>query len=291
MKKIFLLVTLAGLFSSPACLSQDTSILWEVSGNGLTQSSYLFGSLKFIGEKEYYLPKEATDKILLSEIFAIEDQIDHHAQHELNKALHFSKGESLATHLSPTDYNRVVSFFNAEFGITKKVFESKYAKLKPLAISISMTRLALGEGVKFYDIELLRYAKKNKLKSFSLEGVDREAQALNSFSIDDQATALLHSIDNFAKQKEEYRKLMEDYPQGNLEEIFEYTLHPMENNVQFLEEFYYKRNEEWMPKIERMMKENVAFISVGVSHLEGDRGLLSLLKSKGYTLTPVKVSR
>jgi len=290
MKK-FALFSFLIVLCSPTLKAQETSILWEISGNGITKPSYLFGSLKFIGEKEYYLPKEATQNILHSDLFAIEDQVDHHAQHELNKALHFPKGESLATHLSAEDYKKVADFFESEFKIPRKQFDSNYAKLKPLATSILMTRLALGETVKFYDIELLRYAKKNKLKTFSLEAVDREAQALNSFSITDQSAALLHSVNNFDQQKEEYRKLMQDYPQGNLEEIFKYTLHAFENNEQFVEEFYFKRNEEWLPKIERMVKENVAFISVGVSHLEGSRGLLTLLQSKGYTLSPIKVSR
>ncbi|MDZ7650142.1 MAG: TraB/GumN family protein [Cytophagales bacterium] len=39
------------------------------------------------------------------------------------------------------------------------------------------------------------------------------------------------------------------------------------------------------------MKEKVAFISVGISHLEGERGILELLKSKGYTLAPIAVTR
>lgn len=290
MKKFVFLFCLASLLFSNLN-AQETSILWEISGQGITKPSYLFGTLKFIGEKEYFLPKEATEKIKASELFVIEDQVDHHAQHELNKALHYSNGETLASHLSADDYQKVVDFFEREFKITKKVFESKYAQLKPLAISISMTRLALGEKVKFYDIELLRFAKKNKLKTFSLEGVQREAEAINTFSIKDQSVALLHSVENFEKQKEDFKNLMADYPQGNLQKIFEYTLHPLENNAQFIEEFYFKRNEEWLIKIEKMVNENVAFISVGVAHLEGDHGLLHLLKSKGYTLTPIAVTR
>ncbi len=39
-------------------------------------------------------------------LYAIEDQVDHHAQHELNKVLHFPKGESLATHLTPEEYKK-----------------------------------------------------------------------------------------------------------------------------------------------------------------------------------------
>jgi uncharacterized protein len=288
-KVVFVLVLL--LLVMPRIKAQESSILWEITGNGITKPSYLFGSLKFIGEKEFYLPKEATEKIKQSAIFAIEDEVDHHAQHELNKVLHFPKGESLSTHLSAEDYNKVVNFFESEFKISKKQFEAKYAKLIPLAISISMTRLSLGEKVKFYDIELLKFAKSNKVKSYSLESVDREAKALTSFSIEDQTAALLHTVNNFEKQKTEFQKLMEDYPQGKLEEIFEYTLHPLENNQDFINTFFYQRNKEWMPKIEKMISENVAFISVGVSHLEGDGGLLNLFKEKGYTLTPIKVSK
>jgi len=230
-----------------------------------------------------------TDRIKSCELFAIEDQVDHHAQHELNKELHFPKGQSLATQLNASDYKLVQEFFQQEFGINKSLFESKYANVKPLALSILMTRLSLGEKVKFYDIELLRFANKNNLDTYSLESVHREAAALNAFPMEDQTKALLHSIANFETQKSEYKKLMADYPAGNLEEIFEYTLHPTENSPLFLEEFYYKRNEEWLPKIERMMADKTSFISVGISHLEGERGLLNLLKAKGYTLKDIPV--
>ena len=78
MKKfVFLNFLIVLVFSS--LKAQDTSFLWEISGNGITKLSYLFVSFKFIGEKEYYLPKEATENILRSDLFAIEDQVDHHA--------------------------------------------------------------------------------------------------------------------------------------------------------------------------------------------------------------------
>jgi len=286
MKKYFLFLALTISVSS---FAQNSSILWEISGNGLTSPSYLMGTLKFIGEKEFYLPAEATDRMKKTKLFAIEDQVDHHAQHELNKALHFPKGQSLKTALSSDEYQKVVALFQKEFGVDSKTFEKKYSHIMPLALSIAMTRLSLKENVKFYDIELLAYAKQNNLETYSLEEIGREAEAINKFPLADQVKALAHSVDNFEQQKSEYVKLMADYPEGNLEEIFKYTLHPTENSLLFLEEFYYKRNEEWIPKIEKMVKENPSFIAVGISHLESDNGLLSLLAKKGYTLTPVSV--
>src|SRR5687768_8712402 len=89
----------------------QNSILWEVSGNGLTSPSYLMGTLKFTGEKEFFIPKETHLYLTKCRFFAIEDQVDHHAQHELNKAVHFPSGKSLKTELKPEEYAAVQKLF------------------------------------------------------------------------------------------------------------------------------------------------------------------------------------
>ncbi len=48
-------------------------------------------------------------------------------------------------------------------------------------------------------------AKKHDVTAYSLEPIEREAEALNSFSLEEQVKALLHSVNNFAAQKEEFR--------------------------------------------------------------------------------------
>jgi len=268
----------------------QNSILWEISGNGLSKPSYIMGTLKFIGQREFYLPKEATDRMNQCQLFAIEDQVDHHAQSHLNKAVHFPAGKSLKTELSPEDYKKITDFFAKEFKIPAKKFDKEFARLIPLALSMNMTRMALGEKVRFYDIELLTLAKKNKLDAYSLEEIDREAQAIQAFPMKDQETALMHSISNFELQKKEYHQLEIAFLKGDLDKVFEYSLHPTENNPVFIDEFYNKRNLEWFPKIEKMVTTKRSFITVGVAHLEGEKGLLNLLRQKGYTLTPVPVT-
>jgi uncharacterized protein YbaP (TraB family) len=269
----------------------QNSILWEISGNGIKEPSYLMGTLKFIGEEEFFIPAQAVQSLRKSKIFAIEDPIDHHAQHELNKAVHFPRGKSLQTEMSAQDYDNVQRFFEKEFGIERSKFESHYSKMIPLALSITMTRLSLGENVMFYDIELLKLARDNKVETFSLEPIEREAEAIHKFPMEDQVKALMHSIANFEQQKSEFKKLMQIYPHGDLKEIFEYTLHPVDNNAIFIEEFYTKRNLEWLPKMEKMVHDKPSFIALGISHLEGDQGIIALLQSKGFTLTPITITR
>jgi uncharacterized protein len=287
MKSFFISIALV----VPFCSLAQSSVLWEIKRDDLAFPSYLMGTIKFVGEKEYVLPSEAVEKIQKSKIFAIEDPVDHHAQHELNKALHFRHGQSLKTVLSPEEYESVLVFFEEQFEITRSKFESKYQKLIPLALSITMTRLALGERVKYFDIELLRVAKANNIPTYSLEKMEREAEAIQRYPMNDQVKALLKSIENFDQQKNEFRMLMMNYPHGSLEDITRYTLHPVDDNPVFIEEFYTKRNLEWLPKIEKMIRDKPAFIALGISHLEGEQGILALLKSKGYTLSAVPLQQ
>jgi hypothetical protein len=44
---------------------------------------------------------------------------------------------------------------------------------------------------------------------------------------------LLNSVDNFETQKKEFQALMKEYEQGNLDKIYSYALHPIENNPIF----------------------------------------------------------
>ncbi len=42
--------------------AQNKSLLWKISGNGLPQESYLFGTIHIIPAKDYFLPK-GTDSL------------------------------------------------------------------------------------------------------------------------------------------------------------------------------------------------------------------------------------
>lgn len=289
MKKSLVLLLLASLFTVSAIAQR--SILWEISGNGLEKPSYLLGTLKFIGEREFIWPKEFKEKMDQCKIFAIEDQVDHKAQMELNKALHFPKGKSLATELPAEDYAKLVAFMEKEFHMSKAHFEKDLGRLIPLALSINLTRMGLGEKVRYYDIELLLTAKKEKLKTYSLESIGREAEAIQKFPMEEQKQALMESINNFASQKAEYLQLEAAFDEEDLDKVFALTLHPTEDHPDFVEVFYSARNLEWMPKIEKMMHDKPAFIAVGITHLEGEKGLLKLLESKGYTLKSVPLSK
>ena len=78
----------------------ENSIFWEVSGNGLSSPSYIYGTVKFIPAKDYFLSKNVKGKLKQSKIFATETLLDHHSLHELNKAAHLPHHQSIKDLLS-----------------------------------------------------------------------------------------------------------------------------------------------------------------------------------------------
>ncbi|MBK7884061.1 MAG: TraB/GumN family protein [Chitinophagaceae bacterium] len=64
----------------------------------------------------------------------------------------------------------------------------------------------------------------------------------------------------------------------------------VERSAAFREKFLYKRNEIQAYSIDTILKNSSLFVGVGVAHLPGDRGVIELLRQKGYTLRPIKMS-
>jgi uncharacterized protein YbaP (TraB family) len=53
------------------------------------------------------------------------------------------------------------------------------------------------------------------------------------------------------------------------------------------DELLYDRNTEWIPKLEKIFEQDKVFVAVGAGHLEGPRGVIELLKQRGYAITRI----
>lgn len=287
-RKFSLLLLILMSFSYAEAQITENALLWEVSGNDLKEPSYLFGILKFIPGDDYYFPDYVNEKFKTSKILATETQLDHHARHELNKAAHLEHHESIDDYIDAEHYDKLKGIFHDQLNISDLKFNLVYKKFKPIMLSTTMTRLAVGENIKYYELELIRMANESSKVIVGLETVESEVKALEQIKLDDQLMALNKTINDFDEQLVDYGKLVEFYKQGNLHKALEYSMHPAEIHDDYEEHFVFARNVNWIPKMQNYMKEGSTFFAVGVSHLSEDNGLLHLLQQKGYTVRPVK---
>lgn len=289
MKKSNLLLVVFGIFllnTFSIAQTNENSLFWKVSGNGLAKPSYILATVKFLPADKFSISKNVEDKLHECEIFATETLMDHHAQHELNKAAHLPHHESIKDYLTEKDFIRLEKLFHEKLGISKLKFETVYSQFKPVLLSVSITRLSLGKHVKYPEMELMKKAHKADMIVMGLETAEREIAAMEEFAIEDQVHALVHTMDNYDAQIAEYHAMISTYLSGDLHKTLEFTLHPSEENENFKANFFDKRNAEFVPHMENMMKKAQTFFAIGAGHLADDKGVLNLLREKGYSVKP-----
>lgn len=286
-KLIVILLSIVPL-SSFAQTHNENALLWEISGNDLEQPSYIFGILKFIPSEDYFLPETVTEKLKSCEILSTETLLDHHAKHELNNAAHLPHHESIDEYLTEAEYDKLHDIFHDRLKVSNMKFNLVYKKFKPIMLSTTMTRLAVGD-VHFYELDLIAKAQENNMLTLGLETVEREVEALEKFPLDAQVQALKHSLENFDLQVKDYKTLVEAYKNGNLHKTLEYFMHPVEQNEDFRKHFIVERNKEWIPKMKSYMQQAPTFFAIGTSHLPEDSGVLHLLAEEGYTVKPISL--
>ena len=285
-KKLIAILLLAVPITSFSQAHEENALLWKITGNGLEKPSYVFGILKFIPTEDYFLPATVTEKLNACEILSTETLLDHHAKHELNKAAHLPHHESIDEYLSEEEYDKLHDIFHDRLGVANMKFNLVYKKFKPIMLSTTMTRLAVGE-VHFYELDLIAKASENNMLTLGLETVEREVEALEKFPLDEQVQALKHSLENFDQQLEDYHTLVDAYTAGNLHKTLEYFMHPVEENESFRKHFIVDRNKEWILKMKSYMEQAPTFFALGTSHLPEDSGILHLLVEEGYNLEPI----
>ena len=286
-QKIFLPLLICMVLNGLYGQKIENSIFWEISGNGLPTPSYIYGTVKFIPTKDYFLGKNVKSKLKASKIFATETLLDHHSLHELNKAAHLPHHQSVKDLLSKEQFGNLKKIFSNRLKVSILKFDLLYSQFKPVILSTTMTRLSLGKAVKYYEIELVRMARKNGLLTLGLETASREISAIEAYNQENQVKALIHTIDNFDMQLSDYQKLIIAYKEGDLNKTLEYTLHPSENDKDFRISFFDKRNVEWIPHIEKYMKKSTSFFAIGAAHLADTNGIINLLRKQGYTVKPI----
>lgn len=286
--KILTAAALILSFTNTKAQTDTNALLWEVTGNGLEQPSYIFGILKFIPADKYYFPANAEAALNKCKIVATETGLDHHSRHEMNKAAHLEHHQSIDEFIGEDYFSKLKSIFTDKLNVPAFKFNTVYSKFKPVMLSATMTRLALGQNIKFYELELTSKANDMGMVTVSLENIETEIAMLEKMTFESQTNALKHTIDNFDEQVADYNKLVDYYKNGNLHQSLEFTLHPIENDENFVKYFINERNAAWIPKIESYSKQAPTFYLLGVSHLADENGVIAKLRNKGYTVKAVQ---
>ena len=299
--------------------SQKDGMLWEISGNGLSHKSYLFGTMHGDGHnykqeeiftafpqlrevlgnvsciyleqsKDFNDSAVVADCVASASVFVKAD--------EANEYNALPLGENYRGLFDSREKFRLVDNFFSE-----KLRRSSYTQFKP-AYWVERLRLNRMKGsAKAVSVDdcLYHYALQKNIKVSGLETYEESARALVEAtrdsaeylkSLKDQAADLYDVIVQMEKvaQMEKIAQMekvaastssYEMYLSGDLEKLYTKNLSFIPNEV-YEQKMGAERNNRWLRKIEDILKDRTCLIAVGAMHLPGDKGLIALLRAKGY---------
>jgi uncharacterized protein len=281
-----ILLLLAALLAA-APRAAAANFLWEVIS--ITNRVYLFGTVH-AGKKSWYpLPPAVEEAFADSRVLVVEAEItDAEKVAKAAPVTTYEPPDSLAKHVSPEDYER---FRRAAARL--KVPEAQVAQMKPF-MAVSLLVFAewgrLGYLPQYgVDGYLIARARAQKKRVVEIEGVEVQTRLIESLT-EEQARTLfggtLTALES-GLTSEQITGMVNAWQIGDpdlLLQIARKYNEQVPGAREFEEKFIWERHESMASKIEGYLNATNErhFIAVGSLHLAGPRGLVEILRSRGY---------
>jgi uncharacterized protein len=260
----------------------NTQLLYRISGNGLKEDSYLFGTIHTMPKEDFEMPKKVMDAIKTCATIALEIDIDMSMSEkiEIAKMTLIPNGETLKNYMIDSSYVKLKSYCIDSLGWKESKFE-QYTHLKPFFFSSVVLQEKIGKQ-KSFEMEFDKLAKKYKKPLIGLETVMYQMETIDRISIKDQ----LKFMDDFSNMTE-FDVLFKLYEKEDINGLYQMISEETDMLPEFNHWFLDVRNANWIPVIEKQISKEATFIAVGAGHLGGTTGVLELLKKQGYSLTGI----
>lgn len=292
-KPINFLASLSLFFSCQAQQKQvslpvnkdNNSLLWEISGKGLKQHSYLFGTFHLMCKNDIAFSSNLKTAIAnATEMYMELDMDDPAVMLGGLMMMNMKNGKKLKDLYTPAEYEKLSSFFKDSLHMPLNFLES----VKPyFLVAMMYPKMMPCKSVSGVEEELMKLAKQNKKNIKGLETLEFQAAVFDSIPYEQQAKELLKSIDSLPAYTVYFDSMVQVYKNQQLDKM-----ETLFNDEEFGMEEYQdilldKRNQNWVNQLKAIMKNESVFVAVGAGHLVGEKGLIALLKKEGYTLKPV----
>lgn len=277
------LFTLSILLYSLNVFSQGEyqSIFWEISGNGLKDTSYIYGTMHSQDSRIFQFKDGVEAAFNNSDIYAMELNIDSIDKSKMISELVMKNDRSLDKLLSKKHYLIVEKFFSDSLNMQLFIFN----KIQPLYTAQLLTLKQMGNQEQdALDIYFFNLAKKQNKIALGLESMEEQLSAFSSIPYKLQAKELLDAVENYSNN--DFGNLMNLYLEENLDKIL--TLQKSEDddklNKIIVKELLNNRNVNLANRSIPLIKKATTFIAIGAAHLPGEDGVIEILRKKGYTV-------
>ena len=270
----------------------EKTLLWKISGNGVSKPSYLFGTIHLIPKEELTFSDPMLKALDKSKKITFEidmkDMTSLKTQFSLMTKAFMRDGKSLRDLLSAEDFSFVEGKLE-EKGMNIPMF----LKLKPMFLSMMLSNEDEGAApsnakMTSVEMELYKITKKKKIASDGLETAAYQMSVFDSIPYQDQADMLVTTLRSTDTGDDGFDKMMEMYRDQDINGMQSIVSEEGQNMSKFEDRLLNDRNRNWIPIMGDMMRAQPTFFAVGAGHLGGPKGVIMLLRQAGYKVEAVE---
>jgi len=256
----------------------ENSLLWEVSGNGLSKPSYVYGTIHGICPTDYFMAEKTKNAFQKSDKLILEINLaDPIEMADMQKAGIASV--PLSKTLSQEQLSKLDAVLQKNTGLKIKQLDG--FTLSAITGFISMKTFDC-ETLKSYESDFIDLAKKENKSIGGFETVKKQTNMLVNAYTDSE---LIETVEDFSK--DETKKMVEDYKAENVMNVYNDLANEKVMSKNAKKWILDDRNKDWVQTMPAMMKKESLFVAVGVGHLAGEEGVINLLRQAGYKVKPV----
>src|SRR5258705_11464616 len=268
-------------------------LFWEITGDGLSRPSYLFGTMHVSSKMVFHLPDSFYLGIKHVDVVALETNPESWQEDLVKYDIDGNSDNRLRYPWNnfrqmPDDYLniRTLQFDRYEKQIEAALY-SRPSTINNLLYRNYSDYSSDFEENTYLDMYIYQVGKKMGKRVAGVEKYD-ESMRLMMEAYRDAAKEKIHkqrSYDNDETYSAD--KLQEAYRTGNLD-LLDSINRLNSFSDAFDEKFLYRRNYLQANSIDSILKtKSSLFVGVGAAHLPGNRGVIEILRRMGYKLRPI----
>ncbi|MDP3722671.1 MAG: TraB/GumN family protein [Candidatus Omnitrophota bacterium] len=262
--------------------------LWQVDSP--TARAYLLGSIHLLRQDVYPLAPVIEEAFAASDVLVLEADVFGKSpevllQSSLDNAM-YAPGRTLQSELDPSDYVELRGLLS-QVGIpTQTVQQYRPWFLSLMVEQVLWARLGLQPE---YGIDAYFHRKAEGQKPIEeLESVEAQLAMLSTLSDEEQVLLLSWTMNDLDQTAQAFEQLLQLWQRGDAKAMEQQLRKDIEEEPRFepiWKRLVDDRNLDMAERIGAFLASHRRyFVVVGAAHLIGARGLISLLRQRGYAV-------
>jgi uncharacterized protein len=280
-RMVLFCVFLLGWSSVWADASYDRGLLWAVTAPG-GEKSYVLGTIHSGEPSVLKLRPPVEQAFSESQHYVMEFIPDADAMTYLQASMVYPSGEQLADALPDTLYRQVVAAM-AKRGVPA----ASTTRMRPWVL-LMILNMPVNTSGQILDNQLYQRALAEGKRITGLETTEEQLDVLSNWPQDKITAWLADTVAHLDEVEALQEALLQAWLDRDLKRLQEIS-NSMEfgdeaDNAAFTERLVDERNVRMVERMLPSLKEGNAFVGIGALHLPGERGVLNLLRQRGYHL-------